>query len=143
MVQGGNSTFEYSRDSYSKSKGSGEPLDSYSDDEDAIYVPFQYKGDGRKREAKKHKMLAMVAKDEIEIERMFREYQSTNEKIIESENALEQLKTLKISKKELQSKRNKVTAQLSRDRQKLEMSFLKAMCVNYQRLLRRLDKKLA
>mmetsp|Transcript_8691 Transcript_8691/g.10738 ORF Transcript_8691/g.10738 Transcript_8691/m.10738 type:complete len:80 (+) Transcript_8691:1060-1299(+) len=52
------------------------------------------------------------------------------------------LKTKNISKKELQSKRNRLTAQLSRDRQKLEMSFLKAMCVNYQRLLRRLDKKL-
>ena len=55
----------------------------------------------------------------------------TNPKIIESEEALDQLRTLKISKKELQSKRNRLTAQLSRDRQKLEMSFLKAMCVNY------------
>jgi len=94
-------------------------------------VPFQYKGDGRKREAKKHKKLTMVARDEIEIERMFRDYQSQNEKIIETEQALEELKALKISKKELQGKRNKLTAQLSRDRQKLEMSFLKAMCVNY------------
>jgi hypothetical protein len=85
----------------------------------------------------------MVAKDEIEIDRMIRDYQNSNPKIIESEQALEDLRTLKISKKDLQSKRNRLTAQLSRDRQKLEMVFLKAMCVNYQRLLRRLDKKLS
>jgi hypothetical protein len=88
-------------------------------------------------------MMAMVAKDEIEIDRLIREYQNCNLKIIESEQALEELRTLNITKKELQGKRNRLTAQLSRDRQKLELGFLKAMCVNYQRLLRRLDKKLA
>ena len=77
------------------------------------------------------------------IERMIRDYQNTNDKIVESERALDTLRAKNISKKELQSKRNRLTAQLSRDRQKLEMSFLKAMCVNYQRLLRRLDKKLS
>ena len=85
----------------------------------------------------------MVAKDEIEIDRMIRDYQNSNYKILESEQALEELRSLKISKKDLQSKRNRLTAQLSRDRQKLEMNFLKAMCVNYQRLLRKLDRKLA
>jgi len=148
MVKEINSTrFECSDDfTYSKSKGTskGEPNDDFfSDNEDAIYVPFEYKGDGRKREAKKHKLQAMVAHDEIEIERMIRDYQNSNDKIIESEHALDELKTLSISKKELQSRRNRLTAQLSRDRQKLEMSFLKAMCVNYLRLMRRLDKKLA
>lgn len=76
-------------------------------------------------------MQTMVAKDEIEIDRMIRDYQNSNLKILESEQALEELRSLKISKKELQSKRNRLTAQLSRDRQKLEMNFLKAMCVNY------------
>ena len=79
-------------------------------------MPFEYQGDGRKREAKRHKLQAMVAKDEIEIDRMIRDYQNTNQKIIESEKALDELKNLKISKKELQSKRNRLTAQLSRDR---------------------------
>ena len=73
----------------------------------------------------------MVAKDEIEIDKMIRDYQNSNAKIIKSEQMLNELRTLKISKKELQSKRNRLTAQLSRDRQRLEMSFLKAMCVNY------------
>ena len=61
-------------------------------------------------------MQAMVAQDEIEIDKMIREYQNTNSKIVESEQALNELRTLKISKKELQSKRNRLTAQLSRDR---------------------------
>lgn len=52
----------------------------------------------------------MVAKDEIEIDRMIRDYQNSNVRIVESEQALEELKTLKISKKELQSKRNRLTA---------------------------------
>ena len=64
-------------------------------------MPFEYQGDGRKREAKRHKLQAMVAKDEIEIERMIREFQNSNLKIMESEQALDELRTLKISKKEL------------------------------------------
>ena len=102
--------------SYSKSNKTGDYQESYSDDEDAVYVPFEYQGDGRKREAKRHKMMAMVAKDEIEIDRMVRDYQNANIKIIESEQALEELRSLDISKKELQGKRNRLTAQLSRDR---------------------------
>ena len=116
--------------------------DSLSEEEDMVYVPFEYQGDGRKREAKRHKSQVLVAQDEIALDQMIKDYQNQNEKIIEIEQELESLKTLNISKKELQSKRNRLTAQLSRDRQKLEMSFLKAMAVNYQRLLRRLDKKL-
>ena len=91
-------------------------IDSQSDLEDEIYVPFEYKGDGRKREAKKHKLQALVAQDEIMIDQMIKDYQNSNEKIIESEAALDELKSRNISKKELQSKRNRLTAQLSRDR---------------------------
>lgn len=69
----GNSTFENSADTFSRSKGYDQ-LDSFSDEEDAVYVPFEYQGDGRKREAKRHKLQAMVARDEIEIDRMIREY---------------------------------------------------------------------
>ena len=78
--------------------------------DDAVYIPFEYYGDGRKREAKRHKMQTLVAQDEIDIDRMIKEHQNTNAKIIESEMALDQLRTLKITKKELQSKRNRLTA---------------------------------
>ena len=83
---------------------------SENDEDDAVFVPFEYQGDGRKREAKRHKMQTMVAKDEIEIDRMIRDYQNSNYKILESEQALDELRSLKISKKELQSKRNRLTA---------------------------------
>lgn len=75
------STNEFSAgydNTYSKSNKTGEYQDSYSDDEDAVYIPFEYSGDGRKREAKRHKMMAMVAKDEIEIDRLVRDYQNAN-----------------------------------------------------------------
>ena len=66
-----------------------------------MYIPFEYQGDGRKREAKRHKMSQIVAKDEIEIERMINNFQDKDPKIIEQEQALEELKTQNISKKEL------------------------------------------
>jgi len=65
-----------------------------------------------------------------------------NTKITALEDELDNLKSLKLTKRELQSKRNRLTAQLSRDRQKLELNFLKMQCINYQRLLRRLNKRL-
>ena len=117
MAPAGNSTFENSADTFSRSNKEGaQILDSFSEEEDAVYVPFEYQGDGRKREAKRHKQQALVARDEIEIDRMIRDYQNSNPKIVASEQALDELRTLKITKKELQSKRNRFTAQLSRDR---------------------------
>lgn len=74
---------------------------------------------------------------------MIKDYQNSNPKVIELEEALEDLKNRSISKRDLQSSRNRLTAQLSRDRQKLELTFLKVQCVNYHRLLRRLNKKVA
>lgn len=124
---------------------SKQPIDSISeedDDADMIYVPYDYQGDGRKREAKRHKSHSIVPRDEIDLDAMIREQQNTNSKIIALEQALEELKFSKLSKRELQSSRNRLTAQLSRDRQKLELNFLKTQCINYQRLLRRLNKKL-
>ena len=35
--------------------------DSHSEQEDLVYIPFEFRGDGRKREAKRHKSQAMVA----------------------------------------------------------------------------------
>lgn len=80
-----NSTNEFSADSQGRSKNYGERMDSQqqSDCEDAVFVPFKYNGDGRKREAKKHKLQALVAKDEIILDQMIREYQDSNKKVIE------------------------------------------------------------
>ena len=107
-----------------------------------IYVPFEFQGDGRKREAKRHKSHTVVPRDEIDLDSQMRERQNSDPKIIALEEALEELKNAKMSKRELQSSRNRLTAQLSRDRQKIELNFLKTQCINYQRLLRRLNKKL-
>lgn len=60
-----------------------------------------------------------------------RDYQNSNRKIQELEQELSDLKNQNISKRELQSQRNRLTAQISRDRQKLELNYLKAQCVNY------------
>jgi len=76
-------TFENSADNtYTRSKGD---VDSFSEEEDAVFVPFEFKGDGRKREAKRHKLKTMVAKDEIAIDNMIKDYQNSNAKVIESE----------------------------------------------------------
>jgi hypothetical protein len=82
---GGHSTFENSAETLTRSKEDEDQMDSYSDEDNAVFVPFEYQGDGRKREAKRHKLQAMVARDEIEIDRMIRDYQNTNYKIMESE----------------------------------------------------------
>jgi hypothetical protein len=89
-------------------------------------VPYEFQGDGRKREAKRHKIHTVVPLEEVELEQQIRRYQDSNPKIQQLEHELEELKTRNISKKELQSERNRFTAQLSRDRQKLELNFLKA-----------------
>ena len=75
--------------------------DSYDDEDDAVYVPFEFKGDGRKRGAKRHKMRAMVARDEIAIDNMIKDYQNANDKIIESEKELADLRSSNLPKKEL------------------------------------------
>lgn len=54
---------------------SKQPVDSISEDEDTdmIYVPYEFQGDGRKREAKRHKCHSIVPRDEIELDEMIRE----------------------------------------------------------------------
>lgn len=51
---------------------------------------------------------------------------SKDYKIIALEKELESLKRKNLNKKDLQIQRNRITAQLSRDRKKLEMDYLKA-----------------
>lgn len=48
-----------------------------------------------------------------------------DKKIIALENELQALKRKNLNKKDLQIQRNRITAQQSRDRKKLEMDYLK------------------
>ena len=54
---------------------SKQPVDSISEDEDSdmIYVPYDFQGDGRKREAKRHKCNSIVPRDEIDLDAMIRD----------------------------------------------------------------------
>ena len=64
-------------------------------------MPFEYNGDGRRREAKKHKNRSFVARDEVMIDQMVNDYQNSNPKILESEAAIDDLKNENLTKKEL------------------------------------------
>ena len=81
-----------------------------ADEDVQVYIPYSFQGDGRKREAKRHKSQAVVAVEEMELENMIRRYQDNNPKVMELEAELEKLKSTRISKKELQSERNRYTA---------------------------------
>ena len=39
-----------------------------------VYVPFEFKGDGRKREARRHKAKTVVPQDEIKLDKLIRDY---------------------------------------------------------------------
>ena len=54
---------------------------------------------------------------------------------------MDELKNGKPGKKGVQALRNKITAQLSRDRMKMEVEFLREQCSRYQRLLRLMHEK--
>ena len=71
---------------------------------------------------------------------MVRDYQNECESIQEIEGILEDLKKRDISKKELKQHRNRLSAQLCRELAKMELNFLKMMCINQQRHIRKLDK---
>ena len=86
------------------------------DSDEIILVPYEFQGDGRKREAKRHKSRTVIPQEEIDLDLLIRDYQNSNPKVRDLEYQLEDLKNLRISKKELQSQRNRLTAQLSRDR---------------------------
>lgn len=70
-------------------------------EDDMIYVPYEYEGDRRKREAKRHKTHTVIVEDEIDLDAMIRESQNTNPKIMELEAQLADLKNKKMSKKDL------------------------------------------
>lgn len=98
------STFEASSDTKEDIRNDSQEPDeeeTNSDHEDLVYAPNPFQGDGRKREAKRHKSKIVVAKDEIDLDQMIRDYQNQNEKIMELEENLDNLKSQRISKKEL------------------------------------------
>ena len=64
-----------------RSKSEGEEGTLTPSDEDMersedkpVYVPYEYQGDGRKREAKRHKSRTVVPQEEIELEQMIKDY---------------------------------------------------------------------
>lgn len=56
----------------SEAKMQHESLSEHEDD-DMIYVPFEFQGDGRKREAKRHKTHSVIPRDEMDLDAMIRE----------------------------------------------------------------------
>ena len=96
-----------------------------------------FEGDRRSREAKMFKQ--QRTKDERDLEEMIRVYQNKNESIQRLIGTLESLKQANISKKELKQHRNRVSAMLCRELAKLEVNFLKLMCIKQQRHIRKLE----
>lgn len=62
--------------------------------------------------------------------------------IQETEQKLEQMKVVIKDKKKLQKERNVMTAQLSRDRKKLEVEFLRECCIELTQKVNKLKNKL-
>ena len=66
---------------------------------------------------------------ELDLEREINSKIQESTRVRELEFKLEALKTHKLSHKDLQAERNRITAQLSRDRKKIELDFLKLRCI--------------
>ena len=60
-----------------------------------------------------------------------------SQKVRDLEEELENLKLKSLSKKDLQIQRNRLTAQLSRDRKKIEYDYLISQCLQMKNLLRK------
>lgn len=83
----------------------------FSDSTDAkVFIPYNCQVDGRKREAKRLKSRTKIAQEEVELDQLVRDYQNGNRKIRDLEQELSDLRTQNITKRELQSQRNRLTA---------------------------------
>jgi len=51
-----------------------------------ILVPYEFQGDGRKREAKRHKSRTAIPQEEIDLDQLIRDFQNSNRKIQELEH---------------------------------------------------------
>jgi hypothetical protein len=66
--------------------------DDGGDSDEIILVPYEFQGDGRKREAKRHKSRTVIPQEEIDLDQLIRDYQNNNRKIQDLEYQLEDLK---------------------------------------------------
>ena len=73
------------------------------------------------------------------MERQISDYQNRNSNVQRIEAALEDLKTQMIPKKELRVQRNRLAAELCRERSKCEVNFLKDQFVKQQRRICELE----
>ena len=48
--------------------------DDCGDSEEIILVPYEFQGDGRKREAKRHKSRTVIPQEEIDLDQLIRDY---------------------------------------------------------------------
>lgn len=55
--------------------------DDGGDSDEIILVPYEFQGDGRKREAKRHKSRTVIPQEEIDLDQLIRDYQNNNRKI--------------------------------------------------------------
>lgn len=63
---------------------------------------------------------------EADLDKEIEDIVSQDSKVNELEAALDHLKKLNLNKKDLQIRRNRLTAQLSRDRKKIETDYIKS-----------------
>lgn len=73
--------------------------------------------------------------EEADLEREINFKMREDAKVRELEIRLENLKTANMGHRELQQERNRITAQLSRDRKKIETDYLKQRCIELSRLV--------
>jgi hypothetical protein len=94
----------------------------------------------RKREAKKKRKLAQneTVYSELDYDLEIDEVVNSDYKIVEMQNELEVLKKVEINKKDLQIARNRITAQLSRDRKKIEGDYTKQEFISMKRKIQSL-----
>lgn len=71
---------------------SDQEINDDDDSEEIILVPYEFQGDGRKREAKRHKNRTVIPQEEIDLNKLISEYQNSNPKVRDLEYQLEDLK---------------------------------------------------
>lgn len=100
-------------------KTTSEPINSYETVKNSNFVPavVSCKTDGRKRDVKRNKSRIIIAQEEVDLENLLREKINSDTHIKNIEKAIENLKKQAgLTQKELQFERNRLNAQLSRDR---------------------------
>ena len=81
--------------------------------------------------------------DQSSLEALIKNYQKRDPKVQKIIATLEDIKSKDIPKKELKRHRNRISALLCRELSKLEVNFLKFMCIKQQQYLQQLDNALS